>query len=64
MINDDIQKQQSGDNSTNLQAKSIVINQYSITTDNAKTELLQLFIENMPILRKIAFDVAKKEPKN
>ena len=37
MINDDIQKQQSGDNSTNLQAKSIVINQYSITTDNAKT---------------------------
>lgn len=60
MINDDIQKQQSGDNSTNLQAKSIVINQYSITTDNAKTELLQLFIENMPILRKMALDVANK----
>lgn len=60
MINDDIQNQQSGDNSTNLQAKSIVINQYGITNDNAKAELLQLFIDNMPVLRKLALDIANE----
>lgn len=67
MINNNNQNQNNGDNSVNLQAQGNITNNYTennyhygITKENVKSELLQLFIENMPILRKIALDVANE----
>lgn len=61
MIKDDIQKQSSGDNSTNYQAQGNIniINNYScINKEDLHNELLLIFKENIPILRKIAQEEA------
>lgn len=60
MINDDIQKQQSGDNSVNYQAHGNISIVYGITKENAKEELLQIFKENMPVIKKMAFETINK----
>lgn len=60
MINDDIQKQQSGDNSVNYQAHGNITIVYGITKENAKEELLQIFKENMPVIKKMAFETISK----
>ncbi len=61
MIKDDIQKQYSGDNSTNYQAQGSIniINNYdNFNKEELHTELSLIFKENMPILRQIAQDEA------
>ncbi len=62
MINDDIQKQQSGDNSNNYQAQGniTIINQYGITRENIQEELSLFFQENMPIFRNVAQNIANE----
>lgn len=61
MIKDDIQKQSSGDNSTNYQARgniNIINNYANFNKEELHTELSLIFKENMPILRQIAQDEA------
>lgn len=62
MINDDVQKLQSGDNSNNYQAQGniTVVNQYGITRENIQEELSSFFQENMPIFRNVAQNVANE----
>lgn len=62
MINDDVQKLQSGDNSNNYQAQGniTVINQYGITRENIQEELSSFFQENMPIFRNVAQNIANE----
>ena len=56
MINDEVQKQNNGDDSVNIQTKGNN-NTYYITKTTAKEELLELFIENFPKLRQLAKEV-------
>jgi len=58
MINDQVQKQQGGDSSTNLQGKSIVINQ-GITYTDAKEIALDVYKANFLQLSRDAADVAR-----
>lgn len=61
MIKDENQKQCSGDNSTNYQAHGNIniVNNYScINKEDLHNELLLIFKENIPVLRKIAQDEA------
>ena len=67
MINDDIQKQESGDNSLNQQTNSgnntvnnITINQYLISKNNAPGELTELYTDNATICRHNAEKIALK----
>ena len=55
MINDEIQNQQSGDNSFNCQAGgNITIINNGITQENVKQIFMEMFKANMPKLREIA----------
>lgn len=61
MIKDENQKQCSGNNSTNYQAHGNIniVNNYScINKEDLHNELLLIFKENIPVLRKIAQDEA------
>ena len=61
MINDEIQNQQSGDNSFNCQAGgNITIINNGITQENAKQIFMEMFKANMPKLREIAKEEANK----
>lgn len=62
MINDEIQNQQSGDNSFNYQASGniTIINNNGITQENAKQIFMEMFKANMPKLREIAKEEANK----
>ena len=61
MINDEIQNQQSGDNSFNCQAGgNITIINNGITQENVKQIFMEMFKANMPKLREIAKEEANK----
>lgn len=59
MINDDIQNQNSGDKSTNIQAKNIILNQ-GISYEDAKKIALDIYSENFLKLKNEAANIARE----